>query len=128
MIRAFARLSKIDFRLVIAGPTQSFESAYAESLHKLVAELGLGQRISFPGAVRGEEKWRLYRDAWAFCLPSFSEAFPLVNLEAAAAGTPVITTFGTGIDDDWEHNGGIKISPTEEFYLCGLGTGGELGG
>jgi glycosyltransferase involved in cell wall biosynthesis len=120
LIKAFARMSDTRFKLVIAGPSQQKELAYAESLHNLVSELGIGQRVVFPGAVSGSNKWQLYREAWAFCLPSFSEGFPLVNLEAAAAGTPIITTFGTGDVDDWDHNGGIMIQPSEQSLSSAL--------
>jgi len=59
---------------------------------------------------------QLYRNAWAFCAPSHSEAIGLVNLEAAAAGTPVITTHETGLYD-WEEGGGLLIHPRVE-ELC----------
>jgi glycosyltransferase involved in cell wall biosynthesis len=120
LIRAFARLPEKRFVLKIAGPTQTREQAYANSLFALVAELGLEQRVIFTGAVQGTAKWQLYRDAWAFCLPSFTEAIGLVNLEAAAAGTPVITTYETGIIEEWDQSGGIRIHPTEESIYAGL--------
>ena len=120
LIRAFARLKGKDFCLKIAGPIQAREQAYAESLRRLVSELGLEQRVIFTGVVQGSEKWRLYQDAWAFCLPSQSEVIGLVNLEAASAGTPVITTFETGIIEDWDRCGGLRIHPQEEDIFTAL--------
>ena len=35
----------------------------------------------------------------------------MVNLEAAACKTPVITTFQTGLKKEWGKNGGILINP-----------------
>ena len=83
-------------------------------------DLELTDRVSFVGPVSGVDKWRLYRDAWAFCLPSFSEVIGMVNLEAAAAGTPVITSFESGVVDAWEQYGGLRIHPDEESILAGL--------
>jgi glycosyltransferase involved in cell wall biosynthesis len=120
LIRAFSRLPEKRFVLKIAGPIQTREQAYADSLFALVTELGLEQRVIFTGAVQGTVKWQLYRDAWAFCLPSFTEAIGLVNLEAAAAGTPVITTYETGVIEEWDQSGGIRIHPTEESIYVGL--------
>ena len=120
LIRAFARLPDRTFNLRIAGPTQSIEQAYADSLHRLAVDLELTDRVSFVGPVSGVDKWRLYRDAWAFCLPSFSEVTGMVNLEAAAAGTPVITSFESGVVDAWDQYGGLRIHPDEESILAGL--------
>jgi len=120
LIRAFARLPEKRYALRIAGPAQPKEQAYADDLYRLVADLGLGERVSFIGAVGGTEKWRLYRDAWAFCLPSFSEVIGMVNLEAGAASSPVITSFESGVSDDWERYGGLRVHPNEESILAGL--------
>ncbi len=120
LMRAFARLPHNQFRLIIAGPMQQREQAYADAVHRLAAELGLGDRIVFIGQVQNQVKWQLYRDAWAFCLPSFSEVIGLVNLEAAAAGTPAITTYETGIIADWERCGGMLIHPDEEMLYSAL--------
>lgn len=120
LIQAFARLSGDRFHLKIAGPTQPQEQAYADSLVQLVRDLGLENRVSFLGYIRGADKWQLYRDAWVFCLPSFSEVIGMVNLEAAACGVPVITSFETGVVDDWDRCGGIRVHPEEASVLAGL--------
>jgi glycosyltransferase involved in cell wall biosynthesis len=64
-----------------------------EELHARVAELGIGDRVAFPPFV----KPRLHvaavidvmRTAELVCLPSLSESFGLVMIEALAAGSPV---------------------------------------
>ena len=43
----------------------------------------------------------------------------MVNLEAAATGTPVITTHSTGLFD-WEEGGGLLIHPEVEDLSCAL--------
>jgi glycosyltransferase involved in cell wall biosynthesis len=120
IIQAFTRLPDQRFILKIAGPIEAREKRYAEHLQRLVTQAGLEKRVQFLGRVQGPEKWRLYQNAWAFCLPSFSEAFSMANLEAAACATPVITSFESGVIQDWAKNGGILIHPEEEEIFCGL--------
>lgn len=79
------------FRVVIAG---SGEPDYEKSLRRLVADVGLGSVVTFTGAVYGETKWCLYREADVFVLPTLNENFGIVVAEALACGTPVITTKG----------------------------------
>ena len=112
LIPAFGRALKgREFRLLIAGPAD--HKKYAHRLQALVRDWGLERQVSFLGSIFGPQKWRLYRDAWAFCAPSHSEVVGLVNLEAAAVETPVITTHETGLSD-WEEGGGILVSPRVE--------------
>jgi glycosyltransferase involved in cell wall biosynthesis len=111
LIQAFSQLPKNDFIVKIAGPTQARDAKYAESLDQMVKQLGLEKRVFFLGAVQGAEKWRLYRDAWTVCQPSFSEVISLVNLEAAAACTPVITTRQSQVCENWNTEGGLFAEP-----------------
>lgn len=112
LIAAFARVSQgRACRLLIVGPDSS--ANYTAKLKAQVRALGLEERISFLGPVFGNEKWRLFRHAWAFCAPSYSEVVGLVNLEAAAARVPVVTTHETGLYD-WEEGGGILVNPRVE--------------
>jgi glycosyltransferase involved in cell wall biosynthesis len=90
------------------------ENGYSDSLKKIVRKAGLENRIEFLGGVFGDAKFELYANAKAFVAPSYSEAIGMVNLEAAACKTPVITTFNTGINTEWNTNGGIMINPTLE--------------
>jgi glycosyltransferase involved in cell wall biosynthesis len=48
--------------------------------------------VSLADGVFGEAKLKLFRDTSIFVLPSYYENFPLVVLEAAAAGQAIITT------------------------------------
>lgn len=115
LIAAFARTRPSrSFRLLIVGPTDN--PGYTARLRTQIQALGLEDCVTFLGPVFGPQKLQLYRNAWAFCAPSHSEAIGLVNLEAAAAGTPVITTHETGLYD-WEEGGGLLIHPRVE-ELC----------
>ena len=56
---------------------------------------GFLKDIIYTGPLGDEEKWRAYRRADAFVLPTYSENFGIVVAEALYAGIPVITTTGT---------------------------------
>ena len=68
--------------------------------------------------MRGEEKWRVLREADLFVLPTHSENFGIAIAEALASGTPVITTKGTPWRDiENQHCGWwteIGVEPTKE--------------
>ncbi len=65
-----------------------------ERLRARADELGIADRVSFVGhqdpKVHTERMRDLVRSARVLCLPSFSESFGIVQIEALAAGTPVV--------------------------------------
>jgi rhamnosyl/mannosyltransferase len=86
LVRAMAGVDA-DLVLVGCGPLDA-------ELRTLAAACGIGERVTFLGEQDGEELAAWYRAADVFCLPSVarSEAFGLVQIEAHAAGTPVVST------------------------------------
>jgi glycosyltransferase involved in cell wall biosynthesis len=76
-------------RAVIAG-----DGPRRAAWEALSRELGLGDRVTFTGDVPDSELRRLMHACAAFVLPSVTEAeaFGYVQLEAMAAGKPVIST------------------------------------
>ena len=78
-------------------PTASFvfntHSPVAEGdFHRLVRDLGIGERVHLLHRISEEDKARLYRAADIMCLPTRYESFGLPVAEAMAAGCPVVTT------------------------------------
>ena len=65
-----------------------------EGLHALAGELGIADRVEFPPYVHPRKHVRavieVMRSAELVCLPSHSESFGLVMIEALAAGAPVV--------------------------------------
>lgn len=68
-----------------------------------VAALGIGSKVIFPGFVNREEGDRLYRMADVFVMPSVSEPFGIVPLEAMYQGTPVIISKQSGVSEVLRH-------------------------
>ena len=79
-----------DWELQVAGPDNG---GYLAEMQALAAQLRL-ERVVFRGPLLGEEKWRAYRAASLFVLPTHSENFGITVAEALAAGTPAIVTKG----------------------------------
>jgi glycosyltransferase involved in cell wall biosynthesis len=96
ILRAFARLgawgAHADLHLVIAGVLPCQDNATFPSPRRVVAELGITERVRFAGWVDEEDKPVLYSAAIAFLFPSHYEGFGLPPLEAMACGTPVIVS------------------------------------
>ena len=83
-----------DAILLIAG---NDEDSYQRDLARLATKTGVAGRIRFLGMVQGESKWRLFRDAELFVLPSYSENFGISVLEAMFMGCPVVVTPEVGL-------------------------------
>lgn len=77
--------------VMIGGPSGSASTSH-EALAKIAADNGVGDRVRFLDPVRHEDLAAYYRAADAVLVPSRSESFGLVALEASACGAPVIAT------------------------------------
>jgi len=89
LLEAWAALRPPGWMLTIAG---TGDAAYLAFLSERAQSLQLGSEVRFVGELLGEAKWRAYRNADVFVLPTFSENFGVVVAEALAHGLPVITT------------------------------------
>ncbi len=85
------RFMESGFELRIAG---TGKPEFEAPLRDLVARLGLGSRVRFVGQVEGGEKQALLANARLMVMPSHTENFGVVVLEALAQGTPVIASRG----------------------------------
>ncbi len=90
MIQAFADLVAElpgDVDMVIAGPDQV---GWVPELRLQANKLGVGDRLHWPGMLKGDVKWGAFRTAQALILPSHQENFGFVVAEAMACSTPVL--------------------------------------
>ncbi|MCC9307639.1 D-inositol-3-phosphate glycosyltransferase [Kitasatospora sp. RB6PN24] len=94
-----ARRPELRERLVVAvvgGPSGS-GLAEPKGLQKLAAQLGLCDVVRFHPPVGQSELAQWYRAATALVMPSHSESFGLVALEAQACATPVVAAAVGGL-------------------------------
>ncbi len=78
--------------LVIIGGASGAGAAEPERLKVLATFLGVNDVIHFLPPVPREDLPDWYRASDLVCVPSYSESFGLVALEAQACGTPVVAT------------------------------------
>jgi len=90
LVEAFARIAGNwdGLDLVLAGKT----GWLADGIYRRAQELGLGERVRFPGYVAEEDLPALFSAAQCFVMPSLYEGFGLPVLEAMACGTPVLAS------------------------------------
>ena len=97
-IRALAALERDDVQLVLVGGSSGRNGdVQAAEAHALVDELGLHDQVHFiePQPHHILSSW--YRAADVVLVPSRSESFGLVALEAAACGIPVVASAVGGL-------------------------------
>ena len=92
LLEAWGKNETNEWQLLIAGPG---DPRYVEKLKTIVDELRLNENVKILPPVFGDEKWKLYRQANLFVLPTYSENFGIVVAESLAMETPVLTTTGT---------------------------------
>ena len=89
--------------LLIAGDVSADFAAYEAELHALVEAHGLGDAVHFVGPQPRERLAELMRGARIVLVPSHSETFGLIALEAESCGTPVIASAAGGLREAVVH-------------------------
>ena len=97
-VRALAALGRADARLYVVGGASGVEGdVEVQRVRALVSELGLDGRVHFVAPQAHHILSTYYRAADAVWVPSRSESFGLVALEAAACGIPVVANAVGGL-------------------------------
>ena len=97
VVRIFARVREsLDVRLVLVGDGPEYSRT-----RELVDTLGLSDSVRYVGVV--DEVAPLLKAADLLLLPSETESFGLVALEAMASGVPVVATDVGGLPEVVEH-------------------------
>lgn len=96
-IRAFAELVEQlpCARLTMAGPDRGLLA----STEALVRELGLGDRVTFPGYLEGDDKVGAFASHDIFLNTTQIDNTPVSVIEAMGAGMPVVATDVGGLRD-----------------------------
>lgn len=105
VVRIFQRVAaRLDARLVLVGDGPEYGSTQA-----LVQELGLADRVRFVGVI--DEVAPLLAASDLLLLPSETESFGLVALEAMASGVPVVASLVGGLPEVIEHGVSGFLAP-----------------
>jgi len=99
-IRAARRVVDLDPNIVFVI------SGWGDMEHQimhLVGEMGLSKNVIFAGALWDDERDRMYQSADLLVMPSVSEPFGLVPLEAIQQGTPVLISKQSGVAEVLKH-------------------------
>jgi D-inositol-3-phosphate glycosyltransferase len=98
-------------RLLIVGGASGngHGTTDAAALRRLADELGIADRVAVLAPRPHEELAAIYRAADVLLMPSRSESFGLVALEAQACGTPVVAADVGGLRELLAGGGGIVV-------------------
>lgn len=102
-----------DVRFVIAG-----EGYLLPQLLRQVCQAGLQDKIIFAGHVTSAEAKKLYAKAACFVMPSVSEPFGLVALEAITHGAPVVLSKQSGAAEVVHNALQVDFWDTEKMADC----------
>ncbi len=83
-----------DYVLVIAGENKT---VYGDKLRNQIKEMGIKERVIFPGGISEEEKGYLFHNCTAFLFPSIAEGFGLPVIEAMLCSKPVFCSDRTSL-------------------------------
>jgi len=115
LMRALATLPDLDWRLTVAGGER--DPVYAHGLIALAEELGIAQRVDFPGEVDGAVLEALWQGADLFALASYWEGYGMAVAEALARGVPVAVTAGGALAELVPVEAGVVSPPGDVVSL-----------
>jgi glycosyltransferase involved in cell wall biosynthesis len=95
LAHALAQLADLPWTADLIGSDRP-DPEYAARLRAEIVAAGLADRISVPGALAGSALDRKWEAADLLVLPSRTETYGLVVVEALARGIPAVVSAGTG--------------------------------
>ncbi len=109
---AYLVMKKMDnVRFVMAGSGDKMQ----EMVHR-VAHLGIADRFHFTGFLNAEDVNHIFKMTDVFVMPSVSEPFGIVPLEAMQADVPVIISNQSGVSEILKH--AIKIDFWDTYAMA----------
>lgn len=115
LLTAWARVKPLNWSLMIVGGTT--DPAYFAEVKTTITELNLTSSVQLVGHKEGGEKDIMFRNSDLFILPTYSENFGIVVLEALSYGLPVITTTETPWLELNQKGCGWVVEPGSEYLV-----------
>ncbi len=126
LIRAVAELLARDpgrragLRVAVLGGASGTGLEHPEQIQNLVSDLGLDDVVAFHPPAARERLAQWYRAADVVAVPSFSESFGLVAVEAQACGVPVLAARVGGLPTVVDHGvSGLLVEDHEPATWAG---------
>jgi glycosyltransferase involved in cell wall biosynthesis len=103
LLDALATMTDLTWTCICVGSLER-DPAFAEALQHRSVEVGLADRVRFPGPRTGADLERAYAAADVVVLPSRAETYGMVVIESLARGLPVVATDVGGLTEALGHN------------------------
>lgn len=117
LLPAFAKV-KSDACLAIVGNVDQRTPNYGDAIREETRRLRLQNRVAVLSAISPSKKWAMYDGARCFVLPSRTENFGMVLVEAMARGCPVVTTDAVQANEHLRKAGAGIVVPREANSLA----------
>jgi D-inositol-3-phosphate glycosyltransferase len=119
-VRSLAALGRSDAILLIVGGASGLEGDHEyQRICTLVSELGLERQVRFVPPQPHHILSTYYRAADVVLVPSRSESFGLVALEASACGTPVVASAVGGLLSLVDHgDSGYLVADRDPYQFA----------
>lgn len=110
LMAAFSCIQKSNprLKLVLIG-----DGVMRDELHQMIQKENLNDKVLMPGGLPPDQVATWIAASDALTLPSWSEGYPNVVVEAVACGRPVVATDVGGIREILHNNNGILVPPKQ---------------
>lgn len=117
LLVALARCKDLNWRLACVGSTDH-DPETAASVRAGIDRLGLADRVTLTGALRGAALEDAFASADAFALATYYEGFGMVFAEAMARGLPIVASGAGAVPDTVPQQAGVVVPAGDEDALA----------
>ncbi len=108
-----------DTKFVLVGALEHEQNLSSKNpWFGMVKTLGIEKNVNFLGSLSKEDLYNIYDASDVFVLPTMREGMPLVILEAASFGLPIVTTKISGIPEILDEKSAIFVPRKDSIRLA----------